>query len=267
MTKYVSPSTAETAFSCPYCGAFTTQHWFNLLARENNRDSLTPNIPDAARRHNFATRSDIPEEIRPHLLELCDKTAAGNPFFENIDKWQDSRKKLHNLNLSECYNCNKLAVWVHTGLVHPNIKIGVMANPDLPLDIQSDFEEARTIINASPRGAAALLRLCVQKLCAHLGEKGKDIDADIANLVKKGLNPLVQQALDIVRVVGNEAVHPGTLNIQDDQATAIQLLELVNAIADQMISHPKSVQKLYEKLPETKRAAIKLRDGKTKEAS
>ncbi|WP_424033423.1 DUF4145 domain-containing protein [Methylocella sp.] len=49
----------------------------------------------------------------------------------------------------------------------------------------------------------------MQKLCVELGEKGKNIDDDIANLVKKGLSPELQQALDILRVIGNEAVHHG----------------------------------------------------------
>jgi hypothetical protein len=137
----------------------------------------------------------------------------------------------------------------------------VLPNSDLPETITADFEEAREIVQASPRGAASLLRLAIQKLCSHLGEKGKNIDDDIASLVRKGLNPLVQQSLDIVRVIGNEAVHPGTLDLSDDRDTAFRLFELVNAIADQMISHPKTVSDMYRKLPEMKRKAIESRDG------
>jgi hypothetical protein len=121
--------------------------------------------------------------------------------------------------------------------------------------------EARSILAASPRGAAALLRLVVQKLCAFLGEKGKYIDDDIASLVKKGLDPLVQQSLDVVRVVGNEAVHPGSLDLRDNQAIALRLFDLVNIIAQQMISHPKSVREMFDKLPAQKLAAIAKRDG------
>ena len=70
----------------------------------------------------------------------------------------------------------------------------------------------------------------------------------------------MQQSLDIVRVVGNESVHPGVMDLKDDSDTALQLLELVNAIADQMISHPKKVKTMYAKLPEEKRKAIERRD-------
>jgi hypothetical protein len=167
-----------------------------------------------------------------------------------------------NLHLSRCYNCEKIAVWVGDRLLFPAHKPGVLPNPDLPDKIVGDFEEAREIVNASPRGAAALLRLCIQKLCKHLGVKGKNIDDDIASLVKKGLNPLVQQSLDIVRVIGNEAVHPGVMDLKDDRDTAFHLLELVNAITDQMISHPKAIKEMYAKLPEEKRKAIAKRDQK-----
>ena len=40
--------------------------------------------------------------------------------------------------------------------------------------------------------------------CGHLGESGKNINDDIAALVKKGLNLMIQQSLDVVRVIGNE---------------------------------------------------------------
>lgn len=136
-------------------------------------------------------------------------------------------------------------------------------NPDLPSEVLRDYEEAGRIVSESPRGAAALLRLAIQKLCVVLGEIGEKIDDDIKSLVKKGLTPMVQQALDAVRVIGNESVHPGTLDLKDDRDTAMRLFSLVNIIAEQMVSNPKHVQELYDKLPESKRKAIEKRDQRT----
>ena len=103
--------------------------------------------------------------------------------------------------------------------------------------------------------------MCIQKLCAHLGEPGKNINNDIAALVKKGLNPKIEKNLDVVRVIGNEAVHPGTIDIRDKPETAVQLANLINIIADAMITQPKAVEELYAGLPESKLKEIERRDG------
>jgi len=135
-----------------------------------------------------------------------------------------------------------------------------LANPDMPDEVKKDYEEARSIVSSSPRAAAALLRLAIQKLCKHLGEKGKDLNTDIANLVKKGLRSKVQRALDVVRVIGNNAVHPGEIDIRDDEETARKLFTLVNIIVYSMISEKKEIEGLYEKLPETAKKQIKQRN-------
>jgi hypothetical protein len=145
-------------------------------------------------------------------------------------------------------------------VLYPPLRVGIEPNVDLPPDILRDYDEARSILDASPRGAAALLRLAIQKLCAHLGEAGKNINDDIASLVKKGLDKRVQQALDIVRVVGNDAVHPGQIDLRDDRDAATKLFGLVNLIAEKMITEPKHVEALYGSLPEVKRQAIEKRD-------
>jgi hypothetical protein len=133
-------------------------------------------------------------------------------------------------------------------------------NPDLSDDIQQDYQEARAIVGRSPRGAAALLRLCIQKICRQLGEPGKNINDDIGALVKKGLPRRIQQALDIVRVVGNDAVHPGQIDI-DNEETAKTLFRLVNVIADRMISEELQINEIYQLLPRDKLHQIEKRDG------
>lgn len=263
MTKKSNPpSINEQAFDCPHCGAYTTQYWFDVLS-DTRKDNAPPNILSSKIRELLNRDKEIPEDVKNKHLEWCDKMDSGLIFFSER-KTTCPDYSVNNIHLSKCYNCKKIAVWIHGNLIFPNEKIGVIPNPDLPDEIIRDFEEARSILGESPRGAAALLRLCVQKLCIYLGERGKNIDDDIASLVTKGLNPLVQKSLDIVRVIGNEAVHPGVMDLNDDRDTASQLLSLINSIADQMISHPKHVEAMYEKLPESKRKAIEKRNEKSK---
>ncbi|MEL6643310.1 MAG: DUF4145 domain-containing protein [Pseudomonadota bacterium] len=137
------------------------------------------------------------------------------------------------------------------------------ANQDLPPEIARDYDEASSILDLSPRGSAALIRLAIQKLCKFLGQPGDNINADIKALVADGLDPRVQKALDAVRVVGNNAVHPGQMDIQDDRASAESLFRLLNLILEKMISEPKHVDEVYNALPEAARKAIEKRDGKT----
>lgn len=261
MTRAATPpSTSATAFDCPHCGAFTTQHWYKLLADHIGEKQRVPSFPGAEAKDRISKAKDLEVEQKERLIQWIEKIASGLVLLDRKQNGSYVNYEVGNLNLSECYNCKKIAVWVHDNLAFPAHRIGVLPNSDLPDELTADFEEARTIIGNSPRGAAALMRLVIQKLCAHLGEKGKSIDDDIASLVAKGLNPLVQKALDVVRVVGNEAVHPGTIDLKDNRDTALRLFGLVNAIADQMITHPKAVQEMYDQLPPGKLAAIEARN-------
>ena len=167
---------------------------------------------------------------------------------------------ISDLRCAQCVNCKKYSLWISGQMVYPEESGVQPPNPDLNEDIQRDYSEAKAIVNKSPRGASALLRLCIQKLCIQLGEKGENINDDIANLVKRGLPARIQQALDTVRVIGNGAVHPGQIDIKDDRDTALKLFKWVNLIANVMITEPKEVEELYETLPETKRKAIEERD-------
>ena len=123
------------------------------------------------------------------------------------------------------------------------------------------YDEAGLIYNKSPRAACALLRLAIDRLCNELGETDRDINKNIGALVQKGLPTSIQKALDIVRVVGNKAVHPGQIAFDvDDKETAIALMKLVNLITVRMISEPKEINSMFEKLPEHVKESIEKRD-------
>ena len=145
-------------------------------------------------------------------------------------------------------------------LVYPSSISAPHAHEELPAECKVDFEEARSICSSSPRGAAAILRLCLQKLLKHLGGTGEHIDSDIKLLVAQGLDAHIQQALDVIRVTGNNAVHPLEMNLEDDHDSVLVLFEMINFIVEERISRPLKTQMRFANLPEKARLAIEKRD-------
>ena len=169
--------------------------------------------------------------------------------------------KIHPLRVGTCQHCNKTTLWVEDKMYFPDSGNAPFPNPEMPESVLKLYLEATSICAKSPRGAAALLRLSIQVLCQELGEPGKNINTDIGSLVKKGLPIIVQQSLDIVRVTGNDAVHPGQIDT-DDSETVGQLFDLVNIIVEYMIALPKKVSGIYVSLPKDKIKGINERDEK-----
>lgn len=163
-----------------------------------------------------------------------------------------------------CRNCKGHSIWNNEEerCVDPVIGGGPRPHVEMPEDVKADYEEARRIVGQSPRGACALLRLGVQKLCKNLGEKGENINEDIRSLVQKGLPEEVQQAMDSLRVIGNNAVHPGEMDLTDDTETASALFNLLNFVVEEMIAKPKRRRGIFDSLPVSVREAIKKRDGR-----
>lgn len=165
----------------------------------------------------------------------------------------------HPLRIGTCDHCNKNTVWVNEDICYPDNGNSPFPNPEMPESVKKIYNEAASIHSKSPRGAAALLRLSIQILAKELGEQGKNINKDIANLVKKGLPEIVQKSLDIVRVTGNDAVHPGQIDTDDAEVVG-QLFDLVNVIVEYMIALPKKVSGIYSDLPTSKLEGIDKRD-------
>lgn len=182
--------------------------------------------------------------------------------------------KLSAFQLCYCDHCGRNSLWLNTTepdfedeapmtgrLVLPSTVTAPFAHVDLPPECKLDFEEAREISSRSPRGAAALLRLCLQKLCIALGGKGKKVDDDIGMLVRKGLDPKIQQAFDVVRITGNHAVHPGEISLEENPDHVTVMFEMINLIVEELISRPRQIEERFNSLPAGALEAISRRDA------
>lgn len=240
----IIPSYNSEKFTCPHCQAVAQQWWFD-------RGMMEHIITNEIRHIYYDHRSDFDSYQQGALSAFIDIIKA---------QYDMGRFIPTGFSVATCAACKDISLWVDKKIVYPSIKTTPLAHPDMPPEILFDYDEAKNIAQASPRGAAALLRLCVQKLCKHLGEPGKNINDDIGAMVKKGLPPEIQQALDIVRVIGNNAVHPGELSSEDVQEVTATLFELVNHIVEERISRPKKLSSLFSSLPDTALAGIANRD-------
>ena len=183
-----------------------------------------------------------------------------------------------------CSRCNKPSLWsitksisaTHMGtggklrfpkeaeMIYPDNGVASLPAEDMPDDVKEEYVEAARIFTRSPRGAAALLRLGLQKLCKHLGQDGKNINTDIRNLAAQNIvPPLVVKVADTVRITGNNAVHPGEMSDEGDQV-ASKMFDLLNFIVKKSISEPKELEALYTLTPEGPRKDAEAKDAKAK---
>ena len=220
------PKYKTGSFYCPYCDVYAGQAWAYIIASPTAFDSRFPMFPSG---------------------DLF-------PFHEtlNPEKWL----------ISKCSYCNNYIIWRYGEVLYPKTINIEPPNDDLNDDIKKDYLEAAAIFNDSPRASAALLRLALQKLCIQLGEKGSRIDDDIKSLVAKGLDSSIQKSMDFVRIIGNNAVHPGEINVEENADLVSKLFRWINFIAEKMLSEPKEIDELFkEKIPEKAKEHIVKRDG------
>lgn len=170
-------------------------------------------------------------------------------------------QQVDGLDISLCAHCGASAVWRGGVMVYPAATLGPAPHDDMPTAVRCLYEEARGVGHFSRRSAAALLRLALQVLVDDLDPGPGAINDKIGRLVGRGLDQHVQRAMDVVRVVGNNAVHPGRIDLDGDESLVPSLFSLVNVVVEQMIARPKMVEGLFKALPADALAAISRRDG------
>lgn len=187
-------------------------------------------------------------------------------YIYNPDDFNRSNYDSTNIAYATYHVCENDSIWYNAEMIYPNIVNAPMPHKDMPDGVKTDYLEAREILNKSPRGACALLRLALDKLCDKLSDecKGENLNKKIGILVKNGLESNLQKMFDFVRLTGNDAVHElGEINAKDNPEIATALFALINTIIDEMITKPKKFGNLFDLIPKGKVEAIEKRDSTT----
>lgn len=226
--NFIEPKFNTTPFTCPHCQAISQM---NFITPDKIKQGIYLNL----------------QVIKENYLLAGENARNRVSDIENI---ADIYEKFAN-SFAICQNCKEISIWVDEKMIYPKSRLTPLPNEDLPDDIKADYEEASLIVQDSPRGACALLRLALQKLMIYLRED-KNLDKAIKSLIdKKIINEDLQKALDTVRVIGNSAVHPNELDIKDNKEIAIALFKIINYIAEKILTEKKRVDEIYNILPET----------------
>ena len=244
--QYKPPKFLAKSFTCPYCGVLATQTWSNdeSLLKDLFRYQryLFLNYGDKIADYAQGYIRNFLNEIEPKFLG-----AFNRPYF-----------------LATCSNkdCNKFSFWIDGKMVYPSVLISPLPHKDMPENVKKTYEEARQVQPASVRASAALLRVSLEKLTAHLGETKGSLYTRIAKLKKNGLPSQVIENLDIIKEYGDEGgAHAGVINLEDNEYVLNGLFMLVNTIVEKTITENKKAKELRAILQEAKKAKIENRDS------
>ena len=78
--KYVSPSTKETAFNCPHCGALAQQSFYSASAEELDKNGL-PVIVDAEMLRKIQNDHASGDTVGDELMKWVEEMHKGHLFF------------------------------------------------------------------------------------------------------------------------------------------------------------------------------------------
>lgn len=223
--KYYPPEFLASKFHCLRCSVYAKQYWGSVKTevRYNHAGSFSTKVLNTTN----SLSVDLPDE---YVASKCD-------------------------------HCGDFTLWYDRKIIYPHQTSTEAVNKDAPDEVQSLYNEAALVLEDSPRAAAALLRLALQVLLGNIGGKGKDINTDIATIVKSGVDLQVQKALDVLRVFGNNGSHPGEIKLDENPELVKKMFGLLNFVITKLISQRKEIDGLFDSLPETVKKQVQKRDG------
>jgi len=222
------PTYKARKYRCPYCNAFSQQVWEDLYA-----------VGPAPRTVVAATST----------CAACDEYALWRPM---PSLWTSGTLPWR--------------------MVYPSVTaVGPRPHVEMPAKVKEVYEEARSVAATSPRAGTALLRLALDILVRELLEDASRItlnDAIARVIAERQLSQEAQRMMDVLRFHGNDALHPVVeLDAEGEEEDLVPALAVfLNTLVEETIARAANAERMYQALPEGKRAEIERRDTRAREA-
>jgi hypothetical protein len=240
MNEYIKPEFGLEYFTCPVCNKNHQQKWYKLSKVYIKVTNFGPN----------------PTTNEKFLTDF--KDSQNNHF--QIHNTRENYSELPQFYVSMCH-CSQYTIWENGEIIYPKTILVPQPHEMMPQEVKNIYLEAAQLSQDSFRASAALLRLALQLLLKEIGGQGKNINDDIGTLLKEEIiHAEVQKACDTLRVIGNESVHPGQIDIQDTKEITTALFHLMNYIVKETIEAPAQRDALYELLPNNAKEGIENRN-------
>ncbi|WLP66610.1 DUF4145 domain-containing protein [Bacillus thuringiensis] len=222
----IEPKFLEEVFNCPHCKSKTKQEWYIAHGEVEKKGPYLAKSIDF-----YRSRIQDKEHVAWQAQEVIPEEQKYLVF--SPTEWH--------IDMSVCTICSEYLLWKDEHVIYPNCHFIEDPGADMPEEVKNLYNEARAVVNLSPKSACALLRLAVEKLLIVGLEcpPRNSVNDNIKFLKRDGkLSQPIEKALNAVRLVGNAAVHAGKIDLDDKPEYAYTLFGLLNYIVDDLISRP-----------------------------
>ena len=166
-----------------------------------------------------------------------------------------------NTDICTCIACNRTSIWVDGKMVYPLMSTGQPPHKDMPEAVKKIYEEARSVVSLSPRSAAALIRVLIEKLVKELRKTDKErLNKVIGRLKNEHFPGIFIECFNSVKTITNEGgAHAGRIDLRDEDGPEILdlLFHAANYIVEETIEH-------YNKLKTLNAHATKVEESKSR---
>ena len=187
--------------------------------------------------------------ICPYCLAYAHQDWRELAYIRRFHDYTQIIPQIPELEVAVCDYCHQYTIWRSGLMIYPAAPQAESVEMNLELEARRNYQEAKTIMDHSPRMAVALLRLCLQGVCEQLDEKSDNLHKNFTRLVRRGLPPKLLAELRRLRVFGKEAIDLSKLDKKEDRETAMSLLKVIDLIVEIMIACPRRVNDLHRTSP------------------
>lgn len=227
------PAFEQNAFACPHCESVCNMDWGGISMdtrhspSEEDQDALSLSLENS---HTFFQQG--------YSFYYGKPVGSGDWF------------------CAVCESCGGVSFWKDRTIMWPIGFSAPQASEDMPDNVAEIYNEARKVVEISPRSASALLRLALERLCERLKYKRKKLYDSIEAMKNDNMfSSATIDAFHLVRKIGNSQVHVGKIDLSEDPNLALALFELMNMIIDDTITKRNRFNDLNDKIRKSKEQA------------